>query len=156
MQSSERTDGLSTGDLARASGVGVQTLRYYERRGILPCPERRGSTQRRYEPEAVQLVRFVKRAQALGFSLEEIQELLDLRSVPDLRCATVQARVRHKLGEIEARIHDLEAMRDTLGELALRCTGQEPVRECVILQAFERSDAAQSRRETPVPQSERG
>lgn len=129
--------GLSSGELAREAGVNVQTLRYYERRGILPCPERHGAQQRRYGAQAVQLVRFVKRAQGLGFSLEEIRELLTLRMDADLACAEVQGRVRRKLGEIEQRIADLQAMQRTLEQLAQRCTGAETMRDCVILQAFD-------------------
>ncbi|PIE25514.1 MAG: hypothetical protein CSA62_01065 [Planctomycetota bacterium] len=138
--SEDESRSYSSGQLAAAAGVNVQTLRYYEKRGILPRPLQTGSGHRRYGSDAVQLVRFVKRAQALGFSLAEIQELLDLRSGPDPSCSQVQERVCRKLSEIEARMQDLRSMQQTLKELAHQCTGEEGMRDCVILRAFDRGN----------------
>jgi MerR family copper efflux transcriptional regulator len=132
-----RAPALSSGQLAQHAGVGVQTLRYYERRGLLPEPRRARGTQRRYGAEDVRIVRFIKRTQALGFSLDEIQEMLDLRSEPDHSCVTVQEKVALKIQEIEARIRDLEAMRRSLSELVGRCAEEETVQDCVILRAFD-------------------
>lgn len=101
--------GLRSGRLAEAAGVNHQTLRYYERRGLLPEPERTLGGHRLYPPEALTLLRVIKAAQRLGFTLGEISELLDARREPGLR-----ARAEAKLAEVEARIADLGVVRDTL------------------------------------------
>ncbi len=128
--------GLRTGEVARRAGVHVETLRFYERKGILPEPPRRKSGYREYPPETVELVRFVKRAQQLGFSLREIRELLSLREVPEGARARVQSLVEEKLREIEHKIRHLEAMHRALRELlhACRCTGRSA--RCPIIESL--------------------
>ena len=104
---------LRSGELAERAGVNVQTLRYYERRGLLAAPARRPSGQREYPPDAVDLLRAIKAAQRLGFTLAEIEELLDLsehRRGPD----ELQRRARAKVAEIDAKIDQLTQMRQTL------------------------------------------
>ncbi|CAM3586217.1 MerR family transcriptional regulator [Kibdelosporangium persicum] len=104
--------GLRSKQLAEAAGVNPQTLRYYERRGLLSEPERTLGGHRVYPPEAVAVLRMIKAAQRLGFTLDEIADLLDVgrhRHSPGLR-----ARVTAKLADVEARIADLGAIRDTL------------------------------------------
>src|SRR5437870_343775 len=108
---------LRTSQVARLAGVNVETLRFYERKGILPEPPRRESGYREFPPDAVALVRFVKRAQELGFSLREIKGMLELRDSPRATCAEVREIAQQKVGEIEAKIRDLEAMRAALGRL---------------------------------------
>lgn len=106
------TEALRSGRLARAAGVNRQTLRYYERRGLLPEPVRSLGGHRLYPPESVTLLRTIKTAQRLGFTLEEIAELVDVgrhRHRPGLR-----ARAQGKLGEIEQRIADLQVIAGTL------------------------------------------
>lgn len=111
---------MRSGAVARAAGVNLQTLRYYERRGIIAVPERSLGGHRRYPPEAVTVLKVVKAAQRLGFSLDEIAGLLDVgRHRHSTRpYKTVAARARTKLVEVESRIADLELIRDRLRAVA--------------------------------------
>jgi MerR family mercuric resistance operon transcriptional regulator len=109
------TDGLRIGDVAREAGVNVQTLRYYERRGLV-APAYRHSGQREYDPADVDRVRIIKAAQRLGFTLTEIQELLDL-SAHRRGTGELRARATAKIAEIDARIARLEAMRSNLSKV---------------------------------------
>lgn len=128
--------GLPTAEVARLAGVNVETLRFYERKGILPEPPRRPSGYREYPPEAVELVRFVKRAQELGFSLKEAQEMLSLSQVPRTKAGKVRLLVQAKLAEIDHKIRDLQAIRQTLDELFHACDGRRLVATCPILEAL--------------------
>jgi MerR family copper efflux transcriptional regulator len=124
---------LRTGEVARRAGVNVETLRFYEREGILPEPPRRISGYREYPPETVDLIRFVKRAQELGFSLKEVQGLLDLRQTPRRAPGKVPRLVKTKIVEIEHKIRDLEAMRRALGELLCACEEKSGGKSCPII-----------------------
>lgn len=107
--------GLRSGELAEAAGVNVQTLRYYERRGLLAEPDRTLGGHRQYPPTAVTTIRVIKAAQRLGFTLGEVEELLDAgRHRHGARDASLQARAAAKLAEVEAKIRDLDVVRDTL------------------------------------------
>jgi len=128
---------LKIGEVADAAGVNLQTIRYYERRGLLAEPPRSEGNYRLYTPEAVRRVRFIKRAQELGFSLEEIKELLSLRAAPKTQCAKVRARAEAKTKDIEDRIRSLRAMHAALQKLIEACAGKAPVSECPILDALE-------------------
>ena len=128
--------GLRTSDLARAAGVNVETLRFYERRGLLPPPPRRPSGYREYPPDAVDLVRFIQRARALGFSLAEIKELLALREVPRATCGDVTLIARKKADEIDAKIRDLGSMKAALTDLLKSCTGSAPITRCPIIESL--------------------
>src|SRR5580692_7939186 len=99
---------------ARAAGVNAQTLRYYERRGLLPKPPRRGSGYREYPDDAVRIVRFIKRAQELGFSLDEIEELVRLRGVRRGERQKVRAIAERKIAQVDQKIAQLNAMREAL------------------------------------------
>ena len=129
-------ESLRTGEVARRAGVNVETLRFYERRGILPEPPRRESGYREYPPETVDLIRFVKRAQELGFSLEEIRELLDLRDGPRRRTGKAARLVKSKVAEIEHKIHDLEAMREALAGLLSACERKGTRASCPIIESL--------------------
>ncbi len=133
---------LSIGRLARASGLGVETLRYYERRGLLAPAGRTASGYRQYRPEAVRRLRFIRRAQALGFSLDEIRELLALAEVPDGDAGRVKAITQEKIADIERRIRDLARMKASLETLAERCPGHGPTAQCPILDALAGEDDA--------------
>lgn len=138
MPREERSDpALSTGELAERCDVNVQTLRYYERRGILPEPPRTESGYRRYPPSAAARVRFVKRAQRLGFSLARIEELLDLRVRPDPACDEARARAVALREEIDGKLAELERMRRTLDELIAACETGPEAGECPILETLE-------------------
>lgn len=127
---------LRIGALARLSGVKVDTLRFYEKRGLLPRPPRLASGYRQYPAEAVGLVRFIQRAQELGFSLREVKELLTLRAVPRATCGDVVVLARRKVEEIDAKIGDLSAMRAALTKLLKGCTGTAPIAQCPIIESL--------------------
>ncbi|MBI4870052.1 MAG: MerR family transcriptional regulator [Candidatus Riflebacteria bacterium] len=131
---------LTSGQVARQAGVNRQTLRYYERRGLLPCPPRRCGGYRQYPDEAVLVLRFVKRAKGLGFTLEQILDLLRLRSDRRANCAAVRERAREKIEDIQRRLQDLEAMRQALKLLVETCGNDGSARDCPILEALESRD----------------
>lgn len=115
------TAGLRTGQVAAAAGVNIQTLRYYERRGLLAEPARSLGGHRVYPPEAVATLRMIKAAQRLGFTLDEIADLLAARH-PTGSDRGLRTRARTKLAEVEARIADLRTIRDALrGALDAGC-----------------------------------
>ena len=127
---------LNIGQLAKKSQVNIDTVRYYERRGIIPEPPRRDSGYRQYPENAVARIRFVKRAQELGFTLKEIQELLSLRVDPDTPCALVKRRADLKVIEIEEKLRSLKRIKKALNQLAASCSGRGPVGDCPILEAL--------------------
>ena len=128
---------MRIGALARSAGVNVQTVRYYERRGLLPDPRRRGAGYREYSGDTLQRLRFIKRAQELGFTLAEIDELLGLRLRGSATAADVKARAGEKIAEIERKLRDLERIRDALTHLAGRCRGgRAPIGDCPLLEAL--------------------
>src|SRR6266852_9455647 len=112
-----RMKALRSGELARLAKVNVGTLRFTERQGLLAEPPRRSSGYREYPPAAISLVRFIKRAQELGFALREIKELLALREVPRATCGDVVVLARRKIEEIDTKIEDLRAVRVALTKL---------------------------------------
>jgi MerR family transcriptional regulator, copper efflux regulator len=128
---------LRIGEVARRAGVNLQTIHYYERRGLLPVPPRTGSNYRAYSEDAVLRVRFIKRAQELGFTLKEIEELLSLRVVPEACCANVRTRAEAKVRDIDEKVRALLAMRKILSGLIAECPSDAPVAQCPILMAFE-------------------
>jgi len=123
--------------VARAAGVNVQTLRYYERRGLLDEPPRRESGYRVYDGSAVQVVRFVKRAQELGFSLDEVEVLLELAGGGPESCETAQDLARLRIAELDRRIADLLAMRESLTHLVATCARPPAERVCPLLRSIE-------------------
>jgi len=128
---------LKTGELAERAGVHVETLRFYERRGLLSEPPRRASGYRAYAEESVRRIRFIKRAQDLGFSLKEIGELLALRVEPTVTCAEVRAKAAAKVADVRQKIADLQAIEQALQTLTASCSGQGPVTDCPILDHLE-------------------
>ncbi len=128
---------LTIGKLARQAGVSVQTIRYYERRGLILEPPRSSSGYRLYDPSAIKRLAFVRKAQVLGFSLDEVDELLSLRTRPGTTCADIQERARQKINTVDHKISELTRMRGALTTLAARCRGRGPTSECPILEAFE-------------------
>jgi len=122
-------------ETAREAGVNTQTLRYYERRGLLPKPPRRGSGYRDYPDDAVRIVRFIKRAQELGFSLDEIEELVRLRGVRRGERQRVRAIAARKIVEIDRKIAHLQSMRGALDHLVMSCR-RGGAAECPIVDAL--------------------
>ncbi|MBI5517400.1 MAG: MerR family transcriptional regulator [Deltaproteobacteria bacterium] len=128
--------GRTIGQLARDAGVNVETVRYYERRGLL-CRPRRASGWRRYDDDHLRTLRFIRRAQGLGFSLAEVEGLLALRSSSSPRvCARVRAAAEARVADVEARLRDLEALRRALLEVVQRCPADGPGEACPILKAL--------------------
>ena len=128
---------MTIGELAARAGVNVQTVRYYERRGLLDAPTRRPSGYREYDAGALDRLRFIRRAQELGFTLAEIDELLALRLDPHTTAASVKARAEEKIAEIDGKLRDLERIRHALTHLAGRCRGGHgPVGDCPLLEAL--------------------
>ena len=136
---------MRTGELATHAGVNVQTVRFYERRGILPKPARTPSGYRVYSAEAVRLIRFIKRAQELGFTLDEVEELLRLRNNRRSSCAAVKTAGKAKMVAVDAKIASLSAMKRALAVLLASCERNDRDRQCPILEALEARD------EGPVP-----
>jgi MerR family copper efflux transcriptional regulator len=133
-------EGLTIGQLAREAGVNSETIRFYERRGLIPKPPRPASGYRRYPPETVRRIRFIRHAKELGFSLGEISELLSLRLDPETTCIEVKRRAEDKLRDIERKIQALQGMRGVLAELAGVCKGRGPLSDCPILEALDREE----------------
>lgn len=136
--------GLTIGWLARQAQVDVETIRYYERRGLIEQPPRPQSGFRHYPPETAARLRFIKRAQELGFSLEEIGELLSLRVESEATCAEVRERAEAKIADIEARLQDLQRMKQVLKRLVETCEGRGPLSACPILEALEDGERVSS------------
>ena len=122
--------------IAEQAGVGVETIRYYERRGLIEQPRRHDGGYRHYGEDEARRVRFIKQAQQVGFTLKEIAELLDLRDDPDATCEDVRERTMKVLRGIETKIARLARMRTALQGLAEDCPRQAPIASCTILSAF--------------------
>ena len=135
-------DGLSIGKVARGAGVAVDTVRYYEREGLLEKPMRTSSGYRQYPPDAVARLRFIRQAKELGFTLSEIRELLALKVAPGKSCADVRARAESKIADIEQRVAQLTRMKQALARLAAACSGRGPTSACPILDAMEKRKLA--------------
>ena len=128
---------LRIGQLAEQASVNVETVRYYERRGLLPEPARTGSGYRQYESDSVRRIAFIKRAQNLGFSLAEISELLDLRPRSAAACVEVESRARDKISLVDRKIGELRRIKSALQRLAASCATRTPAGDCPILDALE-------------------
>jgi Hg(II)-responsive transcriptional regulator len=128
---------LTTGQVAKHAGVGVETLRFYEREGLIEEPPRRESGYRQYSQDVVKRIQFIKRAQELGFSLKEIGELLALRVDPGTSCEEVKRRTEAKMANVERKLEDLLRIKRALVQVTSLCTGQGPISACPILDALE-------------------
>lgn len=130
--------GLTIGKLAAAAGVGVETVRFYERKGLIERPARPAAGYRVYSKEAIARLAFVREAQDVGFTLKEIRDLLALRANPAADCAAVRARARTKLAQLEGRIARCQRMRATLRALLAECPGRGELAQCSIVEALSR------------------
>ena len=157
---------LTIGKVARLAAVGIETIRFYEREGLIADPPRKESGYRQYEGATVSRLRFIHRARELGFSLKEIRELLFLRLDPGATCDSILGRAEEKIREIEERIQTLQRMKKALEALAIACPGRGPVTKCPIIGVTDDyyevvheparrqvSRRSNSRREKPTPHS---
>lgn len=132
---------MKISDAAAASGCHLETIRYYERVGLMPSPMRTGSGYRAYAPADVERLRFISRGRELGFSLEQIRSLLRLNDDPQLSCGDVDVLARAHLTDIHQRIDALSRMAEELERVTVQCSGGERVK-CTILEALRRTDGA--------------
>lgn len=128
---------LKIGELARRSGLSVETLRYYERRGLIPPPERLPSGYRVYPPAILQRLAFIRRCKALGFTLEETLDLLQLQQHPELESAAVKQRVEQRIVDIRSKVRDLQQILAALEGLSALCDGEGSAADCPILAFLE-------------------
>ena len=129
---------LTIGDLSRISGVGRETIRFYERKGLLKEPARDVNGYRLYSTEARRRLSFIIRAKELGFSLTEVSELLSLRADPVSNCAQMKKRVEVKIAEVKSKIESLENIERILVNLKQNCLGDSvPLGDCPILESLE-------------------
>lgn len=131
------TKSLTIGRLAKQAGVNLETVRFYERRGLLPRPPRSASGYRLFPAEAARRLKFIRRAQELGFSLAEIAELLSLRVSRRTTSAEIRARAEAKIADIEAKMRSLASIKKTLRKLTNVCDGCGPVAQCPILESLD-------------------
>jgi len=128
---------FTIGEIAKRSGIGIETVRFYERKGLIEEPPRTDSGYRQYPEEAVGRIRFIRRAKELGFALKEISELLSLRVDPDTTCADVREQTELKIADVEEKIRALQTIKTALEKLAVSCTGSGPTSECPFLEALD-------------------
>jgi MerR family copper efflux transcriptional regulator len=124
---------MTVGALAKQAGVKIDTIRYYERRGLLPKPPRTDSGYRTFTPASVERLRFIRQAQALGFTLAEINQLLTLRLNPGTTCMDVRKRAEAKIADIEQKIQSLYGMKRALQRLVSSCAANGPANQCSFL-----------------------
>ena len=134
--------GLTIGKVAAQAGMGVETIRFYERLGLIAEPARRSSGYRDYAPGAVQRLQFIRRAKELGFTLREIGELLSLRVDDERTCQEVYRLATAKIADVEDKIRQLQAIRSALANMAAACEGSGPKGECPILDALEHENGS--------------
>lgn len=131
---------LRIGELAKGAGLSVETLRYYERRGLIPPPARLASGYRSYPASTLDRLLFIRRGKQLGFSLDEIAQLLQLDMDPQLSAAQVKAQVDAKIAAVEQKIADLQQLRQSLQALSARCCGEGSTSDCPILDFLHQPD----------------
>ncbi|WP_227370683.1 MerR family transcriptional regulator [Halomonas sp. M20] len=126
---------IGIGDLARHSGCKPETVRYYERIGLLPAATRSEGGQRRYTEQAIRRLTFIRHARDFGFSIEAVRELLTMADHPEMPCDEVDAVAKHHLAEVESRLQRLEALRDELERMVTQCAGGR-VESCHIIEVL--------------------
>jgi len=134
---------MTRGDVAERANVSRETVRYYEKRGLIPKPSRTAAGYRQYTSEHVTRIRFVKRAQELGFTLTEIGELLSLRADPAVDSSEVKQQAKAKVAEVEKKIRNLRRIKEALTSLIASCGGSEPTADCPIIEAMQGDEAFQ-------------
>ena len=133
-------NGLTIGRLAKQVGMGIETVRFYERQGLIEPPPRTDSNYRVYPEGEVSRLRFIKKAKKLGFTLNEIKELLFIRHDPHATKADIKNRTLAKLEDVKQKINDLTRIKKALEHLASSCEGHGPLDDCPILEALDSDD----------------
>lgn len=129
---------MTIGKIAKQAGVGVETVRFYERKGLIKQPKASRGTFRTYEDEDANRIRFIKRAQELGFTLKEVIELLELNATPKATCEDLRVRTVEKISEIDQKIKDLKRMKTSLKKVEDACAKSPmAVSCCRIADCFE-------------------
>lgn len=128
---------LTIGEVAERAEVGIETVRFYEREGLIDEPPRGRSGYRQFPESVISRLLFIKQAKELGFTLNEIKELLSLRLDPETTCADVKQRAKAKIADIDDKMRSLRRMKKVLAELTESCSGRGPVDECPILEALD-------------------
>ena len=139
---------LTIGQVAERSGIGIETVRFYERKGLVEEPPRADSGYRQYPEDVVARIRFIRRAKELGFKLSEISQLLSLRVDPDTTCADVKNQTELKIADVEEKIRVLQGIKTALKKLAASCVGTGPTSECPILESRDSQDEGLVRKES--------
>jgi len=135
---------LAIGQLAKAGNVNIDTVRYYERKNLLLPEARTQSGYRQYSGDSVRRLRFIRKAQGLGFSLREIGKMLDMSGNSDADCSNIKQYAEKKICDIQARISDLQKICDGLDQIASACPGGDsPLENCPILEHFYKNEARQ-------------
>ncbi len=125
------------GKVAQRAGVGVETVRFYERRGLVPQPARPANGFRIYPDDVIDRIRFIRHAKVMGFTLAEIHDLLSLRVAPRSNCTTIRQRVDEKLTQVEAKIAGLKKIKRQLQRLVTSCDTRTPTDDCPVLEALQ-------------------
>lgn len=125
---------MQIGELARRAEVPIETVRYYERRGLMAAPHRRPSGYRSYEVQDLERLRFIRRGKALGFTLDEIRELLRLSRSDEADRGEVRTLAQRRLADVEQKLRELQSVRDVLADLVQDCSGHGPVAGCPIIE----------------------
>lgn len=128
---------LSIGQLGKQTGLSVETIRYYEREGLIEKPQRTATGYRQYPPATVRHLQFIQRAKDVGFTLRDIGDLLRLKKKPGASCSDFKLRALAKLGDVIQKITDLERIRDSLQDMVKRCNANADMSECPILESLE-------------------
>ncbi len=125
---------LTIGQVAKNTGITVETVRFYERQGLLAASARTDSGYRQYTPDTLKRIRFIQRAKGVGFTLSEINELLKLRKDPHTTCTDMKLRALEKIESIDRKLNDLNRIRESLAHLVMHCNSTGHLTECPILE----------------------
>ena len=128
---------LNIGQVAKQTGVTVETVRFYEKQGLIDAPKRSGSGYRQYPQETVKRLRFIQNAKEVGFTLKDISELLTLRQEPGTSCPDIKLRATLKIEEVDRKIRDLNRIRNALARMILKCSAEGPVSQCPLLEELD-------------------
>lgn len=128
---------LSIGQIAKQTDITVETIRFYEKKGLIDTPDRTESGYRQYPEETVKRIRFIQRAKDVGFTLGDIAELLHLRREPGSSCTDIKLRATDKIEEVDQKIQELQKIRDALARMIMKCSGSGALSECPILEELD-------------------